>query len=130
MSNFSNETQVVLGAAVWVFGGDGYLKSSEGNAIVKAFKNSRIPWYLEANDENYKWIINLYAGGNLHLYDIIDAIENEFNFSLQEKYQLYLIVCLTMDALKQGSHVDDGWEKARDFRRALGIDRDDYNRWS
>ena len=34
MSNFSNETQVVLGAAVWVFGGDGYLKSSEGNAIV------------------------------------------------------------------------------------------------
>jgi hypothetical protein len=131
MTNFSNKTQVAYAAAVWVFGGDRYLSGEEKTAISEAFNGSRTPWSLDPYDENAKWVHSLYSSGKImNLDDIIYAIDNEFNFTLQEKYQLYWCVCVPMHALGQGKNSEDGWGRANILLEALGIDNDEYNSWA
>ncbi len=131
MSNYSNKTQVAYAATVWVFGGDRSLSGEEKSEILEAFNGPRTPWSLNPDDENARWVHSLYRSGQIHnIEDIIDAVENEFNFSKQEKFQLYWCVCISMNALDQGSNSEDGWSRANELRRALGIDTKEYNNWA
>ena len=132
MTNFSNKTQVAYAAAVWVFGGDSFLSGEEKTAISKAFNGNRTPWSLDPSDENAKWVHSLFSNGKIKNYldDIIYAIDNEFNFTLQEKYQLFWCVCAPMNNLGQGKNSEDGWGRAHELRRALDIDHEEYNRWA
>lgn len=128
MGKFSNSAQVVYAAAVWVFGGDNRLTGSEQLEIKDSINGPKTPWSLD--DEDVKWVINLWRGDDLDLDDdIIYEIENEFDFSLEDKYKLFSCVCVSMNALRQGYSSRDGWSRANQLRDALGIKRDDYNRW-
>ena len=129
MTNFSNKTQVAYAAAVWVFGGDSYLTGEEKTAISKAINGNRTPWNLDLSDENAKWVHSLFINGKINYFDIIHAID-EFNFTLQEKYQLYWCVCWPMNDLGQGKNSEDGWGRANELRSALDIDGEEYNRWA
>jgi hypothetical protein len=128
MGKFSNRAQVVYAAACWVFGGDQRLTGDEKDEIIEAINSSKTPWSLD--DDDAHWVVSLWKGSDIQLDDIIDAIENEFNFSLEHKYILFWCVCVPMNALRQGSNSEDGWNRAHELRDWLGIDTDDYNRWA
>lgn len=128
MGKFSNRAQVVYAAACWVFGGDNKLSGREQGEIKEAINRSKTPWTLSDSDAN--WVVSLWQGNDIQLDDIIDAIENDFNFSLEHKFILYSCVCVPMNALRQGSNSEDGWGRANELGSAMGIDSDDYNRWA
>jgi hypothetical protein len=128
MGKFSNRAQVVYAATCWVFGGDGQLSGEEKSEMERAINRSETPWSLD--DEDAHWVVSLWKGGNIQLDDIIDAIENEFEFSLEDKYVIYSCVCVPMNCLSQGNNSEDGWGRANELLSALGIDSDDYNRWA
>jgi hypothetical protein len=128
MGKFSNRAQVVYAATCWVFGGDDILRDEEKLEIKKAINRSKTPWSLDEDDDH--WVVSLWRGGKIQLNDIIDAIENEFEFSLEDKFILYSCVCVPMNRLGQGDNSEDGWGRARELRRALGIEHDDYKRWT
>ena len=128
MGKFSNRAQVVYAATCWVFGGDYVLSGQEKIKMKEWINRSKTPWSLD--DEDERWVISLWTGNDMHLDDIVDAVYNEYEFSLQDKYILFECVCGSMHALRQGSRSKDGWNRANDLREALGIDNDDYNRWA
>jgi len=129
MSNFSNHTQTVFAAAIWVFGGDGSLTGEEKNTICEKINSLSGPWSISPEDEDSKWVRSVYRRGDLTLSDVVDAIENELSFSQLEKFQLYRVVCGTMRTIGNGDHSEDGWDRANELREAIGIDSDDYNDW-
>jgi hypothetical protein len=127
MGKFSNASQVALAATTWVFGGDGWLTGSEKDKMIKAINSSKTPWSLD--DDDVRWVISLWQGADIQLDDIVDAVDNEFNFSLEDKFILFWCVCVPMNALGQGNNSKDGWNRAHELREALGIETDDYKRW-
>jgi len=128
MGKFSNRAQVVYAATCWVFGGDNRLTGDEQRKMKEAINRSKTPWSLDEQDEH--WVVSLWKGGNIDLYEIVDAVDNEFEFSLEDKFILYSCVCAPMNRLNQGDNSDDGWDRAHELRVALGIDSDDYNNWA
>jgi hypothetical protein len=130
MGKFSNRAQVVYAATCWVFGGDNTLTGQEQSKMKEAINRSKTPWSL--SDEDAHWVESLFTSGKIKNYldDIINAINCEFEFSLQDKYFLYSCVCIPMHELAQGSNSKDGWDRAGELRRALDIDFEDYNRWA
>jgi hypothetical protein len=128
MGIFSNASQVTYAAAAWVFGGDGTLTSAEQQKIKNAVNRDKTPWSVDVDD--IKFVISLWKGSDFTLSDITDAIDYEFNFSLEEKYILYSCVCVTMNNLDQGYNSEDGWGRANELLSALNIDSDAYNRWA
>jgi hypothetical protein len=129
MSNFSNHTQAVFAAAIWVFGGDGSLSAEEKNTICEKINSSSSPWSISPDDEDSKWVRSVYRRGDLTLSDVVEAIEKDMCFSQLEKFQLYRVVCGTMHRTGNGDNGDDGWSRANELREAIGIDADDYNDW-
>jgi len=128
MSEYNNKKQVVIAAAYWVFGGDGTMDVDEVTKVMEAIKEYW-PNNIKDDYEDWKWICDLFASGQIHLVDIVDAVENEFDFSTEEKYQLYQVIVGSMYALGQGSNKNDGWNRAYMLEEAIGIDRDSYNNW-
>jgi hypothetical protein len=128
MGKFSNRGQVVYAATCWVFGGDNSLTRDENLEMKKAINDSKTPWSLD--DEDAHWVVSLWKGNDIQLYDVIDAIDSEFEFSLEDKYLIYMCVCVPMHRLKKGNNSLDGWGRANELLSALGIDLDDYNRWA
>jgi hypothetical protein len=94
----------------------------------EAINGSETPWSVDEDDIH--WVISLWKGGNIQLDDIIEAVDNEFNFSLEDKFHLYRCVCIPMNALGQGNNSEDGWNRAHRLRDALEIESDDYSRWA
>ena len=129
MGKFSNRSQVVYAATCWVFGGDNSLDSEEQIEMKIAINRSETPWSLDVEDA--RWVKSLYSSGKIinNLDEIINAIDYDFEFSLQDKYILYSCVCVPMNRLNQGRNSKDGWNRANELKDALGIDIDDYNRW-
>jgi hypothetical protein len=127
MKKFSNTSQVVYAATTWVFGGDHKLSSLEQAKMKAAINDSRTPWSVDEDDT--RWVNSLWQGRNVSLDDIIEAVDNEFNFSLEDKFILYRCVCIPMNALGQGNNSEDGWNRANRLRVALEIASDDYSRW-
>lgn len=127
---YSNKTQVAYAAATWVFGGDSILSGIEKTEISKAFNGTRSPWHLEPNDENAKWVHSLCSNGKMNLKSILDGVNIDFHFTLQEKFQLFWCVCVPMNAMNQGGNSKDGWERAHRLREALEINEEDYNNWA
>jgi hypothetical protein len=128
MGKFSNVSQVVYAATTWVFGGDNSLSGREQKEMKEAVNDSKTPWSVDEDDIH--WVVSLWKGNDIQLDDIQDAVDNEFNFSLEDKFLLYRCVCIPMNALKQGDNSKDGWGRAHQLRDALGIESDDYNRWT
>ncbi len=128
MGMFSNASRVVYAAAAWVFGGDNRLEGEEQRRIKDAINRDKTPWTID--DDDIKFVISLWQGNDFSVSDIIDAIDNEFSFSLEEKYLLYSCICIPMNSLDQGDNSEDGWGRANDFLSWLNIDSDDYNRWA
>jgi hypothetical protein len=128
MRKFSNTSQVVYAATTWVFGGDHTLSGLEKEEMKEAINGSETPWSVDEDDIH--WVISLWKGGNIQLDDIIEAVDNEFNFSLEDKFHLYRCVCIPMNALGQGNNSEDGWNRAHRLRDALEIESDDYSRWA
>ena len=128
MRKFSNTPQVVYAATTWVFGGDNSLSGREQEEMKEVINDSKTPWSVDEDD--IRWVNSLWQGGNIQLDDIIEAVYNEFNFSLEDKFLLYWCVCVPMHALGQGNNSEDGWNRARRLREALEIEADDYNRWA
>lgn len=134
MGIFSNASQVVYAAAAWVFGGDTTLTDQEQIQIRDCINSDKTPWSVEDND--IKFVNSVWAGvssleedGYL-LSNILEAIEYEFDFSLEEKYLLYYCICVPMNALGQGNNSADGWNRANELLSEMGIELDDYNRWA
>jgi hypothetical protein len=130
MSKYSNKHQVVYAAAVWVFGGDDSLSGEERKRIFEAINGERTPWTIKRDDEDEKWVINLFKHGKVILDDIVEAVDNEFDFSLQHKFLLYACVCGPMHTLNKTKSCEDGWGRANKLRSALGIENDMYNEWA
>lgn len=128
MGKFSNRAQVVYAATCWVFGGDNFLTGKEQSLMKEAINRSKTPWSLDEEDAH--WVVSLWKGGDIGLDDVIDAVNYSFEFSLEDKYILFSCVCLPMNRLDQGDHSEDGWSRANELLNALGIESDDYNRWS
>ena len=128
MGKFSNRAQVVYAATCWVFGGDQRLTGDEQSEMKEAINRSKTPWSLDEEDAH--WVVSLWKGNDIELDDIPYAIENEFEFSLEDKFIIYECVCIPMHRLGQGDNSEDGWNRANELREALGIDLDDYNRWA
>ena len=128
MGKFSNRAQVVYAATCWVFGGDQRLTGDEQSEMKEAINRSNTPWSLD--DEDAHWVVSLWKGGDIQLYDIMDAIDSEFEFSLEDKYVIFSCVCVPMNSLNKWNNSEDGWNRAEELRDALGIDIDDYNRWA
>ena len=127
MGMFSNASQVVYAASAWVFGGDGTLEGAEKIKIKNAINRDKTPWSID--DDDIKFVISLWKGNDFSVSDITDAIEYEFDFSLEEKYLLYYCICVPMNALGQGNNSADGWNRANELLSEMGIELDDYNRW-
>ena len=130
MGKFSNSAQVVYAATCWVFGGDKWLSGQEKSKMKEAINRSKTPWSLD--DDDAHWVVSLYKSGEIlnSLDEIINAVDYDFEFSLEDKFILYSCVCVPMHALGQGNNSDDGWNRAHELRDALGIDSEDYNIWS
>ena len=128
MGKFSNRAQIVYAATCWVFGGDDTLTGQEQSKMKEAINRSKTPWSLDEEDAH--WVLSLWKGGNIQLDDVVDAVNYDFEFSLEDKYILYSCVCIPMHKLGQGDNYEDGWSRANELRDALGIASDDYNRWA
>ena len=129
MSNFSNHTQAVFAATIWVFGGDGSLTAEEKNTICDKINSSAGPWSISIDDEDSKWVRSVYRRGNLTLSDVVDAIENDMSFSQLEKFQLVRVISGSMNKTGQGDNAEDGWGKLNELIYELGINVDDFNDW-
>lgn len=128
MSSLNNKAQVVYAAAVYVLGSDGTLTGNEKTRICEGINRPEMPWYIDVNGEDARWVHSMYSQGRLTLDEIREAVESEFNFSEQEKYQLYSCVCVALNLLSCPS---DGtyWGKALWLQGSLGISRSGYNNW-
>ena len=128
MGKFSNRAQVVYAATCWVFGGDNTLTGEEKSKMKEAINRSKTPWSLDEEDAH--WVVSLWKGNNIRLDDVVDAVNYDFEFSLEDKYILFSCVCLPMNRLDQGDHSEDGWSRAHELREALEIDFDTYQNWA
>ena len=99
------------------------------NTICEKINSSAGPWSISPEDEDSKWVRSVYRRGDLTLSDVVDAIENDMCFSQLEKFQLYRVVCATMNTTGNGNNSEDGWSRANELREAIGIDADDYYDW-
>ena len=126
MGKFSNRVQVVYAATCWVFGGDDTLTNQEQFKMKEAINRSKTPWTLDEEDAH--WVVSLWKGNNIQLDDVVDAVNYDFEFSLEDNYILYSCGCLPMNKLGQGDNYEDGWSRGGELRDALGIALDNYNR--